>query len=283
MHVFKNRGLHFIHLNINSLLPKIEELRFIAKSTNAAVIGICESKLDASVLEQEINIDNYKILRCDRNRHGGGVACYIGNDLSYNILSVFPCEIENIFFEILLPNSKPVIVGTIYRPPSQNNFLELLNSNMNKINSVDNEIYIIVDFNINLFLNDSYVFEKKNILNSKSIPSDVKSYHEFCTFFGLKQLIKVPTRTTTSSSTIIDHILASYPERVTQYEVIDISLSDQLIYCTRKISRIKRGSHKQIQFRSFKHYTVDLFEQELSELNFPNYQMPIIKSQLSKL
>ena len=27
-----------------------------------------------------------------------------------------------------------------------------------------------------------------------------------------------------------------------------------------------------MQFRSFKHYTVDLFEQELSKLNFPNYQ-----------
>ena len=113
------------------------------------------------MLEQEINIDNYKILRCDRNRHGGGVACYIRNDLSYNILSVFPCEIENIFFEILLLNSKPVIVGTIYRPPSQNNFLELLNSNMNKINSVDNEIYILGDFNINLFLNDTNILEKK--------------------------------------------------------------------------------------------------------------------------
>ena len=43
--VFKNRGLHFIHLNINSLLPKIEELRFIAKSTNAAVIGIVNLSL----------------------------------------------------------------------------------------------------------------------------------------------------------------------------------------------------------------------------------------------
>ena len=118
------------------MLPKIEELHFIAKSTNAAVIGICESKLDASVLEQEINIDNYKILCCDRNRQGGGVACYVRNNLSYNILPVFPCEIKNIFFEILLPNSKPIIVGTIYRPPSQNNFLELVNSNMNKINSV---------------------------------------------------------------------------------------------------------------------------------------------------
>ena len=92
--------MHFIHLNINNLLSKIEELCFIAKSTNTVVIGICESKLDASVLEQEISIDNYKILRCDRNRLGGGVACYIRNDLSYNILSVFPCEIEYISFEI---------------------------------------------------------------------------------------------------------------------------------------------------------------------------------------
>ena len=76
-----------------------------------------------------------------------------------------------------------------------------------------------------------------------------------------------------SRSTIIDHILANYPERVTQHEVIDIGLSDhQLIYCARKISRIKRGSHKQIKFCSFKHYMVDLFEQELSKLNFPNYQ-----------
>ena len=96
------------------MLTKIEILRFIAKSTNAAVIGICESKLDASVLEQEISIDNYEILCCDRNRQSGGVACYIRNDLTYNFL-------ENIFFEILQPNSKPVIVGTIYCPPNQNN------------------------------------------------------------------------------------------------------------------------------------------------------------------
>ena len=97
--IFKSRGLHFS--NINSLLPKIEEFRIIAKSTNAAIIGISESKLDESVLEPEIEIDDHKILRCDRNRHRGGVACYIRNDLSYNIISVFPSEIESIFFEIL--------------------------------------------------------------------------------------------------------------------------------------------------------------------------------------
>ena len=134
-------------------------------------------------MKPEIEIDDYKILRCNKNRHGGGVGCYIRNDLSYNILSVFPSEIESAFFDILIPNSKPIIVGTIYRPPNQSNFLEVLNENMNKIDSISNKTYILGDFNINLSLNDSYIFSKKDMLNSKSIPSDVKSYYEFCTFF----------------------------------------------------------------------------------------------------
>ena len=99
-------------------MPKIEEHRVIVKSTNAAVIGISEFKLYDSVLELEIQTDNYNILWCDRNRHGEGVACYVRNDFSYNIniLSVFSREIGRVFFEILLPNSKPIIVETIYRP-----------------------------------------------------------------------------------------------------------------------------------------------------------------------
>ena len=59
----------------------MEDLRIIAMSTNAAITGISESKLDESVLEPEIQIDDYKILWCDRNRHGGGVASYITNEL----------------------------------------------------------------------------------------------------------------------------------------------------------------------------------------------------------
>ena len=71
---------------------------------------------------------------------------------------VFPHEIKSVFFEILLPNSKPITVGTICCPPNQSNFLEVLNENMNKIDSISNEIYILGDFNINLPLNDSYIF-----------------------------------------------------------------------------------------------------------------------------
>ena len=95
------------------MLSKIY-LRSISKSTDTVVIGICDSKLDVSVLEKGISYGNYKILRCKKNRHRGGVVCFVWKDLSYNILSVFPSEIENIFFEILLPYSKPIAVGTIY-------------------------------------------------------------------------------------------------------------------------------------------------------------------------
>ena len=80
---FCNRGLHLIHLNINSLLPKIDKLRYIAKRTKAAVIGILESKLDSNVLDPEIYIENCEILCFHRNRHGRGLACYIRSGITY--------------------------------------------------------------------------------------------------------------------------------------------------------------------------------------------------------
>ena len=74
---FNNKGLHLIHLNINSLLPKIDELCNIANCFNAAVIGITENKLDNTVYDFEVTIDGYITVRNDRNRKGGCVACYI--------------------------------------------------------------------------------------------------------------------------------------------------------------------------------------------------------------
>ena len=91
--------------------------------------------------------------------------------------------------------------------------------------------------------------------------------------FGLKQLIESPTQINCGSSSIIDHILASFPDRVTQRGILNVGLSDhQLIYCTRKITRIKRGGHKQIKFRSLKNYTIDGYEKALVEINFPEYK-----------
>ena len=90
--------------------------------------------------------------------------------------------------------------------------------------------------------------------------------------FGLKQLIEVLTPVTCSSSTIIDHTLARFFDRVSRKGIIDVRLSDhQIIYCNRKISRIKGGTHKEIRHRSLKNYSADIYEEVLGKLDFQNY------------
>ena len=49
---FKCRGMHFLHLNINSVFPKIDELRIIAKETNPSIIGLTETKIDSNVNDE---------------------------------------------------------------------------------------------------------------------------------------------------------------------------------------------------------------------------------------
>ena len=148
---FNKRGLHLIHFNINNLLSKIDELWEIARKTRATVIGITESKLDGSVQDGEINIDGYKLVRSDWNRHGGGVACYIHSDISFNVRCDFSSEIENIFLDILLPKTKPNLIGILYRPPEQSKFLDNLSMSISQTCSFnEQEVYILGDLNINL-------------------------------------------------------------------------------------------------------------------------------------
>ena len=45
LEAFNNKELYFLHLNINNLLNKIDELNYIASSSNVAVIGIAGTSL----------------------------------------------------------------------------------------------------------------------------------------------------------------------------------------------------------------------------------------------
>ena len=85
-----------LHQNVNIFLPKIYEIKLIANKYNATIIGISERKLDKSIMDSELLIDGYDLIRSDRNTHGGGVACYI-KERNYNVsANCFP-NFENIF------------------------------------------------------------------------------------------------------------------------------------------------------------------------------------------
>ena len=52
-----------------------------------------------------------------------------------------------------------------------------------------------------------------------------------------------------------------------------MGLSDhQLIYCTRKFSHTKLGTHKQITFRSHKNYTAEAYKKSLGKVCFLDYE-----------
>ena len=254
--VFTRKGLHFIHLNINSLLPKIDELRYIAKNSNAAVIGISETKLDNIVYYSEFAVDGYNIVRNDRNREGGGVACYIRNNICFNRKTCLSNNIENIFIDLLFPKTKPITIGVIYNPPNQTRFLEQIMTEFETLD-LNDEHYVLGDSNINLLFRGKYIFDKPNEFRQfyKDLSPDIKKYTEFCSTYGFKQLIKSRTRTTCSTSALIDHILTNTQEYISQSGIIDTAVSDHsMVYCTRKISRSKYNKHKEITFRSLKNY-----------------------------
>ena len=85
--------------------------------------------------------------------------------------------------------------------------MEIFNENLSKLDTNNSETYILGDFNINLWQNSLYVFQKKQFAFYHSVLDDVKNYFDFYTIIGLKQLIVSPNRITCSSSSIIDHIL----------------------------------------------------------------------------
>ena len=60
--------------------------------------------------------------------------------------------------------------------------------------------------------------------------------------------------------------------KISQSGVISFGLSDHdLIYCTRKVSKAKFRSHKQISFRSLKSYSKEKFLELLNSESFPDY------------
>ena len=82
--------------------------------------------------------------------------------------------------------------------------------------------------------------------DANKISSETKKYLEFCKNFSLKQILKSATRVSPDISTLIDQILTNTNEKLAQFGLINIRLSDhQIIFCTRKIKKKEKvGSHK---------------------------------------
>ena len=253
---FKKKGLHFVHLNARSIFHKVSELKLIARQHKIAVFSITETWLDNSYTDQSIKIEGYNLIRRDRDTFAGGVCIYIREDLAFNPRQDLQnINFEDVWVEILLPRCKPIIIGTCYKAPDNNNLTECLENTLNLVNP-ESDIYVLGDFNICLLKDNS---------NYRKSYKDLTELHNF------KQLINKPTRVTDTSASCIDHIFVNKSEKVCQAGIIESGISDHFItYCTRKINTEVINKHNTVNARSMKNYDSEIFIEKLKVLDWEN-------------
>ena len=74
-------GIKIVHLNAQSLFPKIEHIRIFLAQNEIHVLAISESWLHNEIQDNEINVPGYTYVRRDRpgrDTHGG-TAFYISH------------------------------------------------------------------------------------------------------------------------------------------------------------------------------------------------------------
>ena len=130
---------------------------------------LSETWLNSNISDNIISIPGYNIFRLDRQtlnpvtnkiklKVGGGTAIYVKEKyecdaFTLNDFNVSNSDIEMLWIAIKTQHLKPLMITSIYRPPSgnTNNFIETLNKSLESITDLfDNEIFILGDMKIDM-------------------------------------------------------------------------------------------------------------------------------------
>ena len=114
---FSRRQPSILYTNVRSLFNKMDEIILNLNKYTPDVAVFCETWLDDSIPDVAISCNNYNVIRKDRNKYGGGIACYVNESFSPSVLTHFDipslndCGSE--FLPIILPK---LLLIAIYHP-----------------------------------------------------------------------------------------------------------------------------------------------------------------------
>ena len=249
-----NAWLEFCHLNVRSLRTSFDLFLSTICGSSFDVIGLSETWLDTGIPTFPFSIDNYQLIRQDRDGRGGGVGFYIRNSIKYKIIINHSAhELEQLWISLKI-DGKRLCLGTLYRPPQANvnQSLELLENSLVNIIPEHDHIAFGGDFNIDFLSPHSHGHQLfTNFLNK----------------YGLIQHITEPTRITSTSGTLIDLIISSSSNIVSEAGFLNMEgISDHfMVHCKIKIPR-----EKQIPFiktyRDFSGFNYDDFLNDLEQI-----------------
>lgn len=109
-----------IYLNVGSLLSNLLSVRLLFEDKKPLIMLCSETCLTENIKDFEINVENYRLERCDsHSRHTGGVVVYIRQCIDYKVIlnTCFLKSIWCIVFEINNCALKGLYI-VFYRSPS---------------------------------------------------------------------------------------------------------------------------------------------------------------------
>ena len=230
------KGLKLCHLNIRSILSKIDQFKLQFDTSVLDVISISETWLTENNCSSILSTNNYQMFRSDRafindqfgtTKKGGGLLMFIRKDLNFSVchdisLNLSTPDVEVQLLQLKSSVQRDILIYNVYRPPngSVTRCLDLLSGILeNESNLSHKEILFMGDFNINY--------------QSKSNP-DTKKLIAWHHRLGLTQIIKSKTRYSKNSSSLIDLIFTNM-DHIADSGTLNAHLSDhQPIYIIKK-------------------------------------------------
>lgn len=252
-------GLSIVHLNVRSLLPKMDSLRIWITTTDADVVVISETWLTKSVTDKDIAVEGYNVFRADRLRKGGGVAIYVKLKFHVNVAhsESIPKKLDFLAINVKISNAFCITVVGCYRPPSAlNDALQSLTHLLSRLNY--SEIVLAGDLNWD-WLNP--------------VSDNLKS---FCDSVNLTQLINSPTRPNLkcpARSTLIDLILTNAPHKYSAIGVLCNDLSDHCLVVAIRNTKIPKLKSRIICKRHLKYFNEQGFHHDLHEFKWDRIEL----------
>ena len=112
------KGLLICSLNAPSSVKHKDESEILEAENKIDIIAVNETKLENTIDDSVVSINDFIFLRRDRNRYGGGVAMFIRNTIDFKHHTDLQCSnLEILCIEMKPKFSKPFLVLAWYRPP----------------------------------------------------------------------------------------------------------------------------------------------------------------------
>ena len=255
--------ISLINFNIRSIRANFNNFTDTILHNNnitPCFITLTETWTDTDTNIEDFIITGYHepLIQNRKKNKGGGVMTYITNNITtYKTRSDLSfCDESNncLSIEVVL-HKKIFILTTIYRSPSNqnNSFMKKFEGIIDKIRHSGYNSIITGDFNYNLINYQHH--------------NDTETLYNIFTSSGYQPAVTKPTRITTTSSTLIDHIWTNYniEQQTTETHILVTDVTDHLpaLY-------IDRGSKPQAGFTHIKYNqindrNIESFIQELAD------------------